>query len=86
MNVADLNPTRDDLADAADLALTHLAQQVPDGYRLELVSTLRPAIRALRHGSNDCSLALHWADTFAPGERGLELRRALIAFSVEVQR
>lgn len=77
-------PSRDDLADAADLALTHLAQQMPDGHRLELVSTLRPAIRALRHGGDDWSNALHWVDTFAPGESGIPLRRALVAFSVTV--
>lgn len=78
-------PTRDDLADAADLALTHLAQKVAADRQLALISTLRPAIRELRHGGDDWSSALHWVDTFAPGESGTPLRRALVAFSVTVE-
>jgi hypothetical protein len=79
----------DDLADAADLALTHLAQQVPGNYQLTAEALLRPAIRSLRHGSNDWPGALARLDSLekiATAEALQPLRRALIAFSVEVQR
>lgn len=81
-------PSRDDLADAADLALTHLAQQVPPDYQLTVTALLRPAIRSLRHGSNDWAGALARLDSLPAtidAEALRTLRRALIAFSVEVQ-
>jgi hypothetical protein len=87
MNAPALNPSRDDLADVADLALTHLAQQVPAEYQLTAEALLRPAIRSLRHGSSDWAGALARLDSLgkiAAAEASQPLRRALIAFSVEV--
>ncbi|MBT2145288.1 MULTISPECIES: hypothetical protein [unclassified Rhodanobacter] len=83
-----LNSSRDDLADAADLALTHLAQQVPPDYQLTVVALMRPVIRSLRRGGTDWADALARLDSLpAINAEALQpLRRALIAFSVEVQR
>lgn len=80
--------SRDDLADAADLALTHLAQHVPADHQLTVVALMRPAIRSLRHGGNDWAGALARLDslpTIIDAEALQPVRRALIAFSVEVQ-
>jgi hypothetical protein len=79
---------RDDLADAADLALTHLAQQVPPDYQLTVAALMRPAIRSLRHGGNDWAGALARLDslpTIIDAEALQPLRRTIIAFSVEVK-
>lgn len=83
MNAPALNPSRDDLCDAADLALTLLAQEVPEGHQMTVIAAIRPALRELRHGGTDLQQTFALIDSLPVAAELLQpLRRAVIAMTV----
>lgn len=86
MNTFPCDTSREDLCDAADLALTHLAQEIPEGHQLFVVSTIRPALSELRNGSTDYAKVFALIDALpaaVTGDMLRPLRCAVIAMTVE---